>query len=367
MTEVKQQRSAVGKQRERVNRLDGKCFLGALCASAVNPIFDFRLLISALCALLVALCSFVEAQQPDKIPRIGYLSSTTRHSSLYDDAFLQGLRDLGYRDGKNIVIEYRYADGKSDRLDKLAAELVQLKVNVIVTSGAPPVIHAARKATRSIPIVMRGSVVDPVVAGFVTSLAKPSGNITGLSDLDSDLHPKRLEVLKEVVPQISRVAVLWPPPQQEQAANTIAAVAKSFGIQIQSVVVTGTSGLEGLERGLSTIGRQKPDGVLIASSQLINDQRLRIVAFTNNARLPTMTAATSMVDVGGLMSYSANSHDLARRAATYVDKILKGATPADLPVEQPTKFEFVINLKTAKQIGLIIPPNVLARADKVIR
>ena len=164
---------AVGKQREGVNRLDAKCFLSALCASAVNPIFDFRLLISVLSALLFALCLPVEAQQPDKIPLIGYLSSTTRHSSLYDDAFRQGLRDLGYRDRKNIVIEYRYADGKSDRLDKLAAELVQLKVNVIVTSGAPPVIHAARKATRSIPIVMRGSVVDPVVAGFVTSLAKP--------------------------------------------------------------------------------------------------------------------------------------------------------------------------------------------------
>jgi putative ABC transport system substrate-binding protein len=317
--------------------------------------------------LLFALRVPVEAQQPDKVTRIGYLSSSTRLSSLSDDAFRQGLRDLGYIEGKNIIVEYRYADGKVDRLNKLAAELVQLKVNVIVTSGAPTVIHAARQASQTIPIVMRGTVVDPVVAGFVTSLAKPGGNITGLSDLDSDLHPKRLELLKEVVPQISRVAILWPPPQQEQAANTIAAAATSLGIQIRSVAVPGTSGLEGLERGLSTISREQLDGIVIASSQLINEHRSRIVAFTNKARLPTITASTSIVDIGGLMSYGASSHDLARRAATYVDKILKGAKPADLPVEQPTKFELVINLKAAKQIGLTIPPNVLARADRVIR
>ena len=367
MTEVRQQRSAIRNQRERVSRLDAKCFLSALCASAVNPIFDLRLLISALCALLFAVCLPVEAQQPEKAPRIGYLSSATRRSSLSDDAFRQGLRDLGYIEGKNIVIEYRYADGKNDRLAKLAAELVQQKVDVIVTSGAPPVIHAAQQASRTIPIVMRGTVIDPVEAGFVASLAKPGGNITGLSDLDSDLHPKRLELLKEAVPRISRVAILWSSPQQEQAGKKITAAAQAFGIQIQSVSVPGTEGSEGLERGLSAIRRERPDAVLIASTQLINEQRVRIVEFMTKHRLPTISASTSMVDVGGLMSYGANSHDMARRAATYVDKILKGAKPADLPVEQPTKFEFIINLQAAKRIGLTIPPNVLARADRVIR
>ena len=239
MTEVRQQRSAIRNQRERVNRLDAKCFLSALCASVVKPTSDFRLLISALCALLFAVCLPVEAQQPEKAPRIGYLSSAIRRSSLSDDAFRQGLRDLGYIEGKNIVIEYRYADGKNDRLAKLAAELVQQKVDVIVTSGAPPVIRAAQQASRTIPIVMRGTVIDPVEAGFVASLAKPGGNITGLSDLDSDLHPKRLELLKEAVPRISRVAILWSSPQQEQAGKKITAAAQAFGIQIQSVSVTG--------------------------------------------------------------------------------------------------------------------------------
>jgi len=317
--------------------------------------------------VLLAVAVIAEAQQPEKAPRIGYLSSTTRRASLADEAFRQGLRDLGYIDGKNIVIEYRYADGKPDRLAKLAAELVGLKVDIVVTSGAPSVIRAAQQASGTIPIVMRGTVVDPVVAGFVTSLAKPGGNITGLSDLDSDLHPKRLELLKEAFPRISRVAMLWPAPQQEQARQEIAVLAPGFGIQIQSVIVSGTSGLEGLERGLSAIRRERPDAVLIASSQLINEHRVRIVEFMTKHRLPTISASTSMVDVGGLMSYGANSYDLARRAATYVDKILKGTKPADLPVEQPTKFEFVINLKTAKQIGLTIPQKLLIRADKVIK
>ena len=311
------------------------CF--ALCASAVNPIFDLRLLISALCAVLFALCLPVEAQQPEKAPRIGYLSSATRRSSLSDDAFRQGLRDLGYVEGKNIIIEYRYADGKADRLAKLAAELVQQKVDVIVTSGAPPVIHAAQQASRTIPIVMRGTVVDPVVAGFVASLAKPGGNITGLSDLDSDLHPKRLELLKEAVPRISRVAILWPLPQQEQAGKKLTAAAQAFG----------------------TADRRR--------EQRENEHRVRIVEFATKNRMPTISASSSMVDVGGLMVYGASSHDLARRAATYVDKILKGAKAADLPVEQPTKFEFIINLQAAKRTGLTIPPNVLARADRVIR
>jgi putative tryptophan/tyrosine transport system substrate-binding protein len=382
MTDIRGQLSEVSSQESEgdVMSEDAGCADRFLCvplATVTKPISDLRLLISGLFpfplalslvgALLLALCLPVEAQQAEKAPRIGYLSSTTRRASLTDEAFRQGLRDLGYIDGKNIVIEYRYADGKPDRLAKLAAELVRLKVDIIVTSGAPPVIRAAQQASSAIPIVMRGAVVDPVVAGFVSSLAKPGGNITGLSDLDSDLHPKRLELLKEAVPRISRVAILWPLPQQEQAGQAIAVVAPAFGIQIQSVIVSGTSGLEGLELGLSAVRRERPDAVLIASSQLINEHRVRIVEFMTKNRLPTISASTSMVDVGGLMSYGANSHDLARRTATYVDKILKGRKPADLPVEQPTKFEFVINLKAAKQIGLIIPPNVLARADRVIR
>jgi putative ABC transport system substrate-binding protein len=323
--------------------------------------------IFAIVVVLTVCGAVAEAQQPEKAPRIGYLSSSTRRSSLSDDAFRQGLRELGYIEGKNIIIEYRYADGKVDRLAKLAAELVQQKVDVIVTSGAPPVIRAAQQASRTIPIVMRGTVVDPVEAGFVASLAKPGGNITGLSDLDSDLHPKRLELLKEAVPRISRVAILWSSPQQEQAGKKITAAAQAFGIQIQSVSVPGTEGSEGLERGLSAIRRERPDGVLIASTQLINEHRVRIVEFMTKNRLPTISASSSMADVGGLMVYGASSHDMARRTATYVDKILKGARPADLPVEQPTKFEFIINLQAAKRIGLTIPPNVLARADRVIR
>jgi putative ABC transport system substrate-binding protein len=298
---------------------------------------------------------------------VGYLSSTTRRHSLTDEAFRQGLKELGYIEGKNIVTEYRYADGHTDRLRNLAAELVQRKVDVIVTSGAPPVISAAQQASRTIPIVMRGTVVDPVLAGFVNSLANPGGNVTGLSDLDSDLHPKRLELLRETFPRISSVAVLWPPPQQEQAGKKVAAAAAAFGIRLQPVSVAGTSGPEGLERGLAAISRERPDAVLVASSQLLNEYRVRIAEFATKNRLPTVSASTSFVDVGGLMSYGASSHDLARRAATYVDKILKGAKPAELPVEQPTKFELLVNLKTAKQIGLTIPPHVLARADRVIK
>jgi putative ABC transport system substrate-binding protein len=326
-----------------------------------------RIILLALCCLLLASSSAAEAQQRERAPRVGYLSSTTRRHSLADEAFRQGLRDLAYTEGENIFIEYRYADGNPDRLPKLAAELVGMKVDVIVTSGAPPVIRAARQASHTVPIVMRGTVVDPIMAGFVISLAKPGGNITGLSDLDSDLHPKRLELLREAFPQIRRVAVLWPPPQQEQAGNKFAAAAAAFGVQIQSVAVPGTLGIKGLERGLYEISQKKPDGIIVASSQLINEYRVRIVEFTIKHRLPTISASTSFVDVGGLMSYGASSHDLARRAAGYVDKILKGARPADLPVEQPSKFDLVINMKAAKQLGLTIPPNLLTRATRVIR
>ena len=320
-----------------------------------------------LCTLIFALCSLVNAQQPARVYRLAFVSSSSRDQSPREEAFRRGLRDLGYVEGKNVVIEYRYAEGRSDRLPAIFAELIRLKVDIIVTSGAPPVIRAAQQATRTIPIVMPGVVVDPVMAGFVASLAKPGGNITGLTDIDSELHPKRLELLKQAFPAISRVSILWPLPQQEQASKELEATAQAMKLQIQSVVVSGDSGLEGVENGLSAIDKERPHGIVIASSQSINDHRPRIIDFTISKRLPNIAAITSWTDAGGLMSYGANSRETSRRAATYVDKILKGANPAELPVERPTKFELAINLKAAKQIGVTIPQQVLARADKVIK
>jgi putative ABC transport system substrate-binding protein len=342
-------------------------------------IFDLRFWIAAsrskrivmpLGGLLLALSSPIEARQAGKVYRIGYLSSALPLSPANTaglNAFRQGLRELGYVEGQGIVIEYRYAEGKPDRLPDLAAELVRLKVDVIVARPQPQAIAAAKRATHTIPIVMLGTVVDPVEAGFVVSLARPGGNVTGLTNLDSELHGKRLELLKEAFPKISRVALLWPEPQQKQAEKVIEAVGQALGIQIQSVIVPGNMGLDGLERALSAIDRESSDALLVASSQVIVGNRPRVINFVLKKRLPTIYAHRDYVDAGGLMSYGANLNDLHRRAATYVDKILKGAKPADLPVEQPTKFEFVINLKTAKQIGLTIPPNVLARADQLIK
>jgi putative ABC transport system substrate-binding protein len=323
-------------------------------------------------AMLLALSSpVIAAQQSGKVYRIGYLSSASSSSSPTStsglNAFRQGLRELGYVEGQDIFIEYRYAEGKPERLSDLAAELVRLKVNIIVARPQPPAIAAAQRATRTIPIVMLGTVVDPVEAGFIASLARPGGNITGLTNLDSGLHGKRLELLKEAFPKISRVALLWPEPQQKQAEKEIEAVRQALGIQIKSAIVPGNMGLDGLERALSAIDREPPDALLVASSQVIVGNRARVMNFVVKRRLPTIYAHRDYVDAGGLMSYGANLNELHRHAATYVDKILKGAKPAELPVEQPTKFEFIINLKTAKQIGLTIPPNVLVRADKVIK
>jgi len=328
-----------------------------------------KITVFALCAVLVALSVSVEARQSGKVYRIGYLSSAS--PSLINEpsiaAFRQGLRELGYIEGQDVVFEYRFAEGKPDRLPDLAAELVRLKVDVIVTRPQPPTIAAAQRATRAIPIVMLGTVVDPVEAGFVASLAKPGGNVTGLTNIDSELHGKRLGLIKEAFPKISRVGILWPEPQQKQAAKEIEIVRQSVGIQIQSEIVASGSGLDGLERAIAAIDRGRPEALLVASSQVIVENRARIIGFAANRRLPTIYAHSQYVDAGGLMSYGSHFNDLHRRGAVYVDKILKGAKPADLPVEQPTKFELVINLKAAKQIGLTIPPNVLARADKVIK
>ncbi len=325
-------------------------------------------LISTLVLGLLAASLPTEAQQAGKVYRIGYLGigspGSLRRIKLKPPpshiALWKRLRELGYE----FVKEYRYAEGRLERLPDLAAELVRLKVDVIV-SPASPAIRAAKRATRMIPIVMTGANVDPVEAGFVGSLARPGGNVTGLTNLESKLHPKRLELLKEAFPRISRVAILWPPLQRKQAMKEVEAAGQALGIQIQSLDV-GTR-LDELESALSGISRERPDGLLVGLSAVINRHRARIAEFTAKRGLPTIYAQSRFVDAGGLMSYGVKVSDLFRRAATYVDKILKGAKPADLPVEQPTKFELVINLKTAKKLGLTIPLQFLARANKVIK
>jgi putative ABC transport system substrate-binding protein len=308
-----------------------------------------------------------KAQQAGKVYRIGFLSnspgSPATNSRLI--ALRQGLRELGYVEGQNLVIEYRSAEGKRERRPETAAELVRLKVDVIVAPPSPQYTRAVQRATRTIPIVMAGIVVDPVEAGIVVSLARPGGNITGLTQLASQLHAKRLELLKEAFPRISRVAILWPPSQRKHAMKDIEAAGQALGIQIQSLNVGAR--LDELESAFSAISQERPDGLLIGISAVISRHRVRFIEFTAKRRLPTIYSQSRFVNAGGLMSYGVNSLDLHRRVATYVDKILKGAKPGDLPIEQPTKFRLVINLKTAKQIGVTIPREVLFRADKVIK
>jgi putative ABC transport system substrate-binding protein len=312
--------------------------------------------------VLLALGVIAEAQQPENVPRIGYLggSGTSRI-----DAFRQGLRELGYVEGKNIVIESRlFTEGKTDRLAALAAELVRFKVDVIVTSGSNPT-RAAKEATATIPIVMAQD-PDPVGNGFVASLARPGGNITGLSNLGPELSGKRLELLKEVIPRLTRVAVFGTStfPGNAQILKETELAATALKVQLQYLDVLSPKDIETAFRRAS---KGRAEAVLVLAGPVFTSQRPQLAELAVKSRLPAIYYATEFVEDGGLMTYGANRSDLARRAATYVDKILKGAKPADLPVEQPIKFEFVINLKAAKQIGLTIPPNVLARADKVIR
>jgi len=320
----------------------------------------------ALCALLFALCVSAEAQQSTKIPRIGFLL-TTSSASAYSarlDAFRQGLRELGYVEGKNIVIEWRSAAGKLDRLPALAAELVSLNVDIIVTSS-PTVTRAAKGATVTIPIVMAND-NDPVGSGFVTSLARPGGNITGLSTLAPELSTKQMELLKEIVPKLSRLAVLGTStnPGTAQALKEIELAAGAFKVQPQYLDILDP---KNIETAFGTAAKERADAVLVLGSPVTYNQRTQIAELAVTSRLPVIHPNTEYVDAGGLVTYGPNYPDLFRRAAIYVDKIAKGRKPADLPVEQPTKFEFIINLKAAKQIGLTIPPNVLARADRVIR
>jgi putative ABC transport system substrate-binding protein len=320
----------------------------------------------ALCAILFALCSFASAQQP-KFARIGYLSAYDAGSeSSRAEGLRRALRDLGYIEGQNISIEYRYAELRRDRYPDFAAELVRLKVDIIVVSGGFIPIQTVKNATKTIPIVMSGGGGDPVKLGLVESLARPGGNVTGITNLQADLGGKRLELLKESVPKLTRVAVLYDPavPIARQVKNDLPVEARALGLTTQLWEIRAA---EDLERVFATLKKGRPDGLYASASLVIAANGKRIADFALKSRLPSTYSEREAVNAGGLMYYGADREDSHRRVAYYIDRILKGTKPADLPVEQPTKFEFVINLKTAKQIGLTIPPNMLARADRIIK
>jgi putative tryptophan/tyrosine transport system substrate-binding protein len=324
-----------------------------------------KILVYALLILILTTIHLAEAQQAKKILRIGFLYGGS--SSFYSAGIkeiLQRLRELGYVEGKNIVFEYRYAEGKLDRLPHLAAELVHLKLDLIVTSSMPGVL-AAKKASGTVPIVFM-TISDPVGSGLVASLARPGGNITGLTILGRELAGKRLELLKEIFPKISRVAVLWNSANAAQIPQWKEAelAAQGVGVQLQSAEVRSINDFDG---AFSAILNERAQALFTTPDPLNSSQAMRIVDFATKNRLPAMYSHPEFVDGGGLMSYSPSYTYIYQRVAIYVDKILKGAKPADLPVEQPMKFEFVINLQTAEKIGVTIPPDVLARADRVIK
>jgi putative ABC transport system substrate-binding protein len=322
--------------------------------------------------LLLTVCLItappVEAQQPKKLTRIGYISSRDpSHESARAEGIRQALRERGYIEGQNIDFEYRYSEGKTDRASELVTDLVRLKVDIMIIAGGIHWIRAAKDATKTIPLIMVGAGNDPVEAGLIESLARPGVNVTGLTNLDGKLGGKRLELLKETVPKVGRVAVIYQPATPANIVEVkedlpSAALALKLTVQAWEVRTGGD-----FEPVFAALGKDRPDGLYVAGGPLPNANQKRIVAFALKSRLPSTYDSRDAVNGGGLMSYGADLADSYRRVATYVDKVIKGAKPADLPVEQPTKFELVINLKTAKQIGLTIPPNVLARADRVIR
>jgi len=327
---------------------------------------DRRAFIGTLAGGLLAAPLAAEAQQAAKIARIGYLTTNMAAGPVLE-AFRQGLRDLGYVEGRNLVIEYRAAEGKSERLPALAAELVALKVDVIVAPTTPAAL-AAKQATRTIPIVFSFA-PDPVASGLVTSLARPGGNVTGLSVLGPELVGKRLELLTQAVPGVSRVAFLWQPGalderQGKDILKEAEVAARALGVRLQFVEARGPADFDS---AFSEMTRARADALTVLTSVMFFNERRRLVDLAAKNRLPAVYPWRDSVDAGGLMSYGPNVADLFRRAATYVDKILKGAKPADLPVEQPTKFELVINPKAAKALGLTIPPSVLGRADEIIQ
>jgi putative tryptophan/tyrosine transport system substrate-binding protein len=323
----------------------------------------------ALYAVLLALCFSAEAQQPGKILRIGYLSGSDQTADLARaEPFRTALRELGYLDRQNLAIEYRYAEGNRARLPEFAAELVRLKVDVIVVAGGDSVIRAAMNATKTIPLVLMGQGSHPVEAGHVKSLARPGGNVTGITSLTLELGGKRLELLKEAVPKLARVAVLYDRDATgfaREVKEGLPVTARALSLTVQPWEVRDAADLE---RILTLLSKERPDGIYAPTSGgLMTASQNRIVGFTLKNRLPSVHNGTATVEAGGLMSYAADEHERYRLVATYVDKILKGAKPGYLPVEQPKKFDLVINLKTAKQIGLTIPQSVLYRADRVIR
>jgi putative tryptophan/tyrosine transport system substrate-binding protein len=327
-----------------------------------------KIIALTLCVVLFALCFSAEAQQPTKVPRIGYLSNIDpARESARSEGIRLALRDLGYIEGQNIAIEYRYMQRKVDRAPELAAELVRLKVDIIVVAGGDIPIRAAKNATKTIPIVMTGGGSDPVEAGLVESLARPGGNVTGITLLSRELGGKRLELLKEAVPKLARVAVLYDPAlpsNVHEVKELLPVAARALGLTVQRWEVRDA---DGLERVFAALSKERSDGLYVLGGPQMNANQKRIAGFALKSRLPSVHSDKEAVDAGGLMYYGADLADSYRRVATYVDKILKGAKPAHLPVEQPTKFDFIINLKAAKQLGLTIPPNVLARADKVIK
>jgi putative tryptophan/tyrosine transport system substrate-binding protein len=329
-----------------------------------------RITVFTLCAMLFALCVSASAQQPPKkVPRIGYLmSADPATESTRTEAFRAALRELGYIEGQNIAIEYRYAEGKVDRFSELAVELVRLKVDIIVAAGGSTRIRTAMNATKTIPIVMTGTGLDPVKEGLVENLARPGGNLTGITNLGRELGGKRLELLKEAVPKLVRIAVLYDPAIPDttrELKEDLTVVASALGLTVRSWEVRAT---DDFEKVFAALNKERPDGLYeLGGGPLMRANVKRITGFALKSRLPSMYGEPLAVEAGGLMYYGADRTDSYRRLAYYVDRILKGAKPADLPVEQPTKFEFVINQKTAKQIGLTIPPDLLARATKIIR
>jgi putative ABC transport system substrate-binding protein len=318
--------------------------------------------------VLLVVAVIAEPQQPKKVPRIGYLSNNDPATeSTRSEAIRLALRERGHIEGQNIAIEYRYAEGKSDRYPELAAELVRLKVDIIVVAGGVPTVRAAKNATKTIPIVMTGAGFDPVEAGLVESLARPGGNVTGITNLSRELGGKRLELLKEAVPKLARVAVLYDPANPGsvlEVKEILPVAARALRLNIQPWEVRAA---DGFEKVFAALNKDRPDGLYVLGTAIMTANQKRIVGFALKSRLPSMYSRREDVEAGGLMSYNADIAESYRRVAYYVDKILKGAKPADLPVEQPTKFELVINLKTAKQIGSTIPQKVLARADRVIK
>jgi putative tryptophan/tyrosine transport system substrate-binding protein len=349
MTEIRSQMSEIGKS--------GR--------AAITK----RIILFALCSLLLAPCSTVEAQQPTKIPRIGYLSALEpADESARAKPIWLALRELGYIEGQNIAMEYRYAEGNLERAPQLAAELVRLKVDMIVVAGGYGWIQAAKDATKTIPIIMVGAGIDPVTAGFTKSLARPGGNVTGITLINRELGGKRLELLKETIPNLAHVAVFYDPANRTSVPDVkevLPVAARALGLTVRVWEVPGT---DGFQRVFAALDKERPDGLYVhPSGARMFANAKRIAPFALRSQLPSIYGNREAVETGGLMHYGADLTDSYRRIAYYVDKILKGAKPADLPVEQPTKFELVINLKTAKQIGVTIPNSVLAKTDKVIK